>query len=138
MGLKITAKNFTEDAKFKAELLVPRSSKMELNISDFYDSAELVMKITEYESADVFNELKRLNNAARALSLNSPDNDVKAVEAEARKVTEIVERSILERKWYSVSIEGLVDAAKAVGAIASPVVDSAIKVIDLLSKIKTR
>jgi hypothetical protein len=52
----------------------------------------------------------------------------------ARVIAEQANRAVRERKWYDVSAEGLLEAAKAVGQIASPLVASAVKVVELLSQ----
>ena len=56
--------------------------------------------------------------------------------AHASAIAEAAGNMMADRKWYSISAAGLVEAAKAVGAAASPMVDTALKVLDLLNKVR--
>lgn len=54
----------------------------------------------------------------------------------ATAIADAASRMTEDRKWYSVSAKGLFEAAEAVGAAASSVVATALKVLDLLQKVR--
>ena len=83
------------------------------------------------DSSALLAEVQRIRQHLEGLAAANP-----VLAKEASSLAATVEKTISERRWYSVSAKGVLEAAKAVGEAASPIVGSCIKIVELLSKVK--
>ncbi len=78
-------------------------------------------------------QLKRLSEAVAEMCKHLPDEEQQRQAAQDLKV--LTDEAVSEeprRKWYELSAEGLIEAARAVGEIASPVITTAKAVLAFL------
>lgn len=118
----------------EAKLL--QESQMELYVGDAYDMSIREIAIFEREVSEVNAELSRIHDLIAELKKNSDGHNTKVLCREATVVADTTKCVIEKRRWYSISVKGLVEAAKSVGEAASPIVISALKIIELLQKTK--
>lgn len=132
---KITVGKSWENSITRVGAELSHSSNMELNIGDSHDMSVREITIIEREASEISHELSCLRELANEIQKNNPSSpEAKAIDRETTKLAETAERVINERKWYSVSAKGLIEAAQAVGSTASPLVDSALKIVKLLKQ----
>lgn len=134
---KITIGNSYDNSKASISAEFSKSSAMELNIGDQYDMSVRDISLVEREAANVNAEVARLRQLLANLEKTHGASPAwKAVRDQASAVADSATQVVAEHRWYSISAKGLVEAAKAVGEAASPLVGSALKVIELLQKAK--
>ena len=136
--INIGAAHDNSRMSLKAELSV--ASVMELNVGDGDGMSQREIEIIERESGQLASELTRLRQQVADMQASPAATPATpaaaAVCAHASAIAEAAGNMVADRKWYSISAAGLVEAAKAVGAAASPMVDTALKVLDLLNKVR--
>ena len=120
--------------KLRAELT--QSSQMELHVGAAHDMSVREINIIERETSEIATAVSRMRALLSEFETNNQGLNPKHVCREATVVADTAERIVRERKWYSVSGEGLLEAAKSVGEAASPLVASALKIIELLRQAK--
>ena len=123
--INIGASHDQSTTKLRVEL--HETSQLELDVGDSHD-----MSVREIEIVEKQADAVRAAGAELRAQAEATGDD--AVRAEADKVATAVERAVAERRWYDISAKGLVEAAKAVGETASPLVATAIKLIELMQK----
>lgn len=114
--------------KIHAELAL--ESSMELHVGDSYDMSLREVSIVERNTSELNQEILRLRELVAAQKSDGSE----AINEESEKIAKTAERIVSERRWYSVSTKGLIEAASAVGSVASPIVASALKVVALLKE----
>lgn len=82
-------------------------------------------------------ELEKLNQAVTEMVKALPDEKQREVAQDLKTFTDEATSQSPRRKWYELSAEGLVEAAKAVGEVAIPVVTATKAVLSLLSVLPT-
>lgn len=110
-------------------------AQTEFDIGGAEGNATLALHFNEVRLDDVNRSIEEFRILVNAMA--SEKNATKgqnAVVSSAQQVLKAAEASMKDRRWYSISAAGLLEAAKAVGEVASPLVSSALKVIDLISK----
>ena len=133
--INIGAAHDNSRMSLKAELSV--ASVMELNVGDGDGMSQREIEIIERESGQLATELARLRQQVAEMQASPAATPAAAsVCAHASAIAEAAGNMVADRKWYSISAAGMVEAAKAVGAAASPMVDTALKVLDLLNKVR--
>lgn len=124
-----------DNSKLVLDVSLLTKSQMTLTVGDSYDMSSRQITIVERESDAIEKEIDNIvSTAAKVVNANPADPASKRVGSEAANVVAAAKKVLTERKWYSVSVEGLIEAAKAVGTVASPIVASAVKVIELLKE----
>ena len=123
--INIGASHDQSTTKLRVEL--HETSQLELDVGDSHDMSLREIEIVEKQADAV-------RAAGAELRAQAAATGDEAVRAEADKVATAVERAVAERRWYDISAKGLVEAAKAVGETASPLVATAIKLIELMQK----
>jgi hypothetical protein len=91
-------------------------------------------RVAESTANDELKELlKQLHEAAVDMTSNLPEKEgreaARDLDAFAREVTSESPR----KKWYELSSEGLISAAKTVGEVAAPVISTVTKILALLA-----
>lgn len=131
---KIKIGNINDDAISNLDLTLTKRSKLELTTGDVNDRGSLNLSILEKDDVnvtDAINELRR-----QILEFEKQSVKSTSLLREANTIVSTSTKMVSDRRWYSISIEGLLEAAKAVGAAASPLIGSAQKVVELLQKAK--
>jgi hypothetical protein len=119
----------TGKSRTKAHITIPESSTSKIKFAGVAGEATLDVHIEEVQRAVV-----DLERQLAALKASSPDPKIALLVKEADKVVAVGAKAVSDNKWYSVSAKGVLEAAKAVGEAASPLVGAAIKVIELIAK----
>jgi hypothetical protein len=131
---KITVGNISEDARAIVNVDTPPASNLDLTIGHVMGRAKLDLSILERDGLNVAGAIAELQKQVLALAdetmLSAP------LRKEAQEIVSAATKMVKEKHWYSVSLGGLFEAAKAVGEAASPIVASALKVLELLQKAK--
>ena len=89
--------------------------------------------IPESAPVELKKHLTELNAAVLEMCKSLPQERQKQVAEDLRTLTNEATSSAPRKRWYELSADGLVDAAKAVGEIAKPVVAATSAVLKLLS-----
>jgi hypothetical protein len=89
------------------------------------------------DSADIQAELKetlkQLATAVEAMSKALPAEQATEAADDLGKLVEEATKPKPNKKWYSVSVDGLVKAAENIGKVGEPVIDLSRKVLSLLT-----
>jgi hypothetical protein len=89
------------------------------------------------EAADIQvelkNTLKQLADAVVVMAKSLPDEQATEVADDLSKLVEEATKSKPNKKWYSVSIEGLIKAAENLDKLGTPVISLSRKVLSLLT-----
>ena len=89
------------------------------------------------EAADIQAELKetlkQLATAVEAMSKSLPAEQAAEAADDLGKLVEEATKPKPNKKWYSVSVDGLVKAAENIGKVGEPVIDLSRKVLSLLT-----
>ncbi|MBI4760054.1 MAG: leucine-rich repeat domain-containing protein [Chloroflexi bacterium] len=83
-------------------------------------------------SPEVQDTLKQLTAAVQAMLKSMPAEQAEETRDNLEHLQEELKKPKPNRKWYSVSIEGLIQAAENVGKVGAPVVELAGKLLKLL------
>ena len=135
--INIGAAHDSSKVSVKAELSV--ESVMELNVGDGFDMSQREIQIIEREKDQLAGALSTLRQQAEDLrSTAAPTPAAAEVVTQATAIADAADQMTEDRKWYSVSAKGLLEAAEAVGAAASPIAATAMKVLDLLQKVRAQ
>ena len=115
----------------------PKNSKSELNVGEAFDDSIRTVHIIEKDKTAILAEITQLRTALAELQKQLPQHGSlpsisHAVDGLVSSAQNVVER----RKWYSVSIEGLLEATKELGNAASPLLSIAMKLVEILNKLK--
>jgi hypothetical protein len=107
------------------------------NVGDIVLASEIQKSFNKAEAADIQTELKetlkQLAEAVNVMSNQLPgERAAEAVEDLTRLVEEAT-KPAPNRKWYSVSIEGLIKAADNVEKVGEPVINLSQKVFSILT-----
>ena len=112
-----------------------QGSNLVLNVGDRFDMSVLELEFIEHESSSIAREIARIRELAYSEAVEAlPEPTRSVAKREATKVADTADKILAERKWYSVSAQGLMEATKAVGETASPLLGACLKVIELLGK----
>jgi hypothetical protein len=126
-----------DSAQVSFKVTTFKDSSLEVDIGAARDMSKQEIVLLE-QHEDVLcrqiDDLRRLLHQLRHSLPTSCTRDTLCEKGE--EIANRATRAVKDRKWYSVSAGGLLDAAKAVGEAASPVVKAAINVIDLLRKVE--
>ena len=82
---------------------------------------------------DLKAELEKLNQAVAEMVKLLPEEKQREVAQDLKTLTDEATSSSPRKKWYELSAEGIIEAAKAVGEAATPVITAAKVVIALLA-----
>lgn len=82
---------------------------------------------------DLKAELEKLNQAVAEMVKLLPEEKQREVAQDLKTLTDEATSSSPRKKWYELSAEGLIEAAKAVGEAATPVITAAKTVLTLLA-----
>ena len=112
-----------DNAKFSGDFIVAESIQNSFNkISSSDTSQEIKKKLTE------------LSNSVLELCNHLSNDEAKEV---VRDMDSLIDEAISDkprRKWYELSAEGLIDAAKSVGTVGKPVIDTTKAILQLLEQ----
>ena len=91
-------------------------------------------KIAQSDAPDELKEhLEKLNDAVKEMIQRLPEAQQKQAAQDLQTLTDEALSEEPRRKWYELSAEGLIEAAKAVGEIAVPVITAAKAVLAFLA-----
>ncbi len=79
--------------------------------------------------------MKQLITDVTEISKNIPKENAESMARDVESLSKEVTSSKPRRKWYEMSIEGLKDAARAVGEVGKPILVTTAKLLPLLNKI---
>ena len=83
--------------------------------------------------AEIKETLKQLATAVEAMTKVLPAEQAAEAADDLSKLVEEATKSTLNKKWYSVSIDGLIKAAEIVEKVGEPVINLSRKVLSLLT-----
>lgn len=90
-------------------------------------------KVAQSSAPDELKEqLTKLNEAVKEMLKHLPETEQKQVAQDLKVLTDEALSETPRRKWYELSADGLIEAAKAVGEIALPVITTAKAVLAFL------
>jgi uncharacterized protein YjbI with pentapeptide repeats len=91
-------------------------------------------KIAESEkiTATLEDKLKELAQAVSEMVRDMPDEKAKEIAGDLQTLVDEAGKDEPRRKWYELSGEGLIEAAKAVGSLGKPVIETTQAVLKLL------
>ncbi|MDM0037050.1 hypothetical protein QTI33_33290 [Variovorax sp. J22P271] len=124
----LTVGKTTQNATTTVDISATKASTSEFKVGDATGHGTLKVIYKEFESS-----VEQLQHALAQLQA-SPDRRTAALAEEAGKVVVAAARATPERPWYSISVKGLLEAARAVGDGVSPLVSAALKVAELVVK----
>lgn len=134
--VKLTVGDSYGSSKTTLSLDLPSTSATEITVGTAYDMSTREINLIE-RNADILNaNIRELCELAAALRESGQGVSTLAIANMAVKVADTASKIVTQRRWYSVSTSGLLEAARAVGDIASPLVSSALRLIELLQKAK--
>lgn len=91
-------------------------------------------KIAKSDAPDELKEhLEKLNAAVKEMIQRLPEMQQKQAAQDVQTLTDEALSEKPRRKWYELSAEGLIEAAKTVGEIATPVITAAKAVLAFLA-----
>ncbi len=82
---------------------------------------------------DLKEQLTLLAKAVEAMTKELPEEEAEDAADNMKRLAEEATKEKPKARWYSVSIDGLVAAAKNIGTVGIPVIELAAKVSKLLS-----
>jgi hypothetical protein len=132
MKLNLGAQHDQSKLTFKGTF--PSGSSTEINFGDQFDMSAREISILETSNSELSQQLQELMKHARELDTNQ--NAGGKIVDEVEKFSNQAKKIVTEKKWYSVSAEGLLEAAKSVGQMALPLISSADKVLSILRALK--
>lgn len=134
---KINTGSSHDSSKLFLDAEFSSASDIEIVVGDGYDMSLRQIKILERDASSTALEITKLRDLVAQLKAQLPDDPkVVALGKEAGEIAVAANRMQQERKWYSVSTKGLIEAAGAVGSAASPILKSALGLIKMLSEIE--
>lgn len=134
---KINIGGSFDSSRLNLEAEFSSNSDIEINVGDGHDMSQRQIKLLERDAATTSGEIEKLRQLVAQLQAQAPhDAKVAALGSEAVAIADVASRIQRERKWYSVTTKGLIEAAEAVGSVASPIVKTALSVMKLLSDTK--
>ncbi|MCP4105807.1 MAG: hypothetical protein GY749_09760 [Desulfobacteraceae bacterium] len=101
-----------------------------------YQVVETVKKtITEatHIQESLKNKLDELTVAVKNMVKEMPDDKAEEVTSDLQTLTDEALKNEPRKKWYELSGEGLIEAAKAVGLLGKPVIDTTQAIMKILS-----
>ena len=108
------------------------------NVGDIVLASEIQKSFNKAKSADIQPELKEtlkmLAEAVNTINQSLPAPQAAEAADDLSKLVDEATKPTPNRKWYSVSIDGLVKAAENVGRVGEPVINLSGKVLSLLMK----
>jgi hypothetical protein len=135
--VKFTHKGTDNHAKLSLNVQTYPESSMELVVGAARGFSQQEIALLEKNTSELTSEVARLQEQIVQLERSLPASPKRdALSTEGRKITKSATRIMSERKWYNISASGLLEAAKAVGKAAMPLVGSAQKVIALLKELQ--
>jgi len=81
---------------------------------------------------DLAKKLRELSAAVEKMIKNMPDDKARDVTDDLEKLVNEVSKEQPKKKWYQISADGLIEAAKTVGAIGTPVITITQSILKLL------
>ena len=136
--VKLTVGSSHGSSKTTLQLNLPSGSVTEISVGNAYDMSVREIFLIERDAVILDAEIAMLQSlSANFLKERAPETQAKAIVKMADDIASSAKNIVTQRKWFNVSASGLLEAARAVGEVASPLVSSALKIIDLLHKIKS-
>lgn len=134
---KINIGKTFDNAKSRTSIELSSSSRLEINIGDAHDMSSREVEIIEREVVELSYHLEKLLSDAQNLQNQHANTDAAlALQERSKELVNCSKKIVAERRWYSVSAKGVIEAAKALGEAASPIVATAIRILELLQKAK--
>ena len=115
---KITVGHIIDDASAIVGVETPLGSNLDLTIGDVRGRGKLDLSILERDGLSAIGAIADLEK--QLLALADQTIHVIALRQEAEQVVSAATAMVKHRRWYSVSLAGLFEAAKAVGEAANP------------------
>ena len=106
------------------------------NVGDIVLASEIQKSFNKTDAADIQAELKealkQLAEAVNIMNKSLPASQVAETTEDLSKLVDEATKPTPNKKWYSVSIDGLVRAAENLGKVGEPVIKLSGKVLSLL------
>ena len=132
---KINIGGSYDNSKLVLDAEISGASTIEIVVGDGHDMSQRQIKILERDATATSQEIAKLRELAQQLTASMPhDANARTAGKEALNIAATASRIQQNRKWYSVSAKGLIEAAEAIGGAASPILKTALNVIKLLSE----
>ena len=136
---KINIGGSYENSKLALDAEISAASTIEIVVGDGHDMSQRQIKIIERDATATSQEIANLRDLSQQLAAKMPENpNALKASKEALDIAATADQIQQNRKWYSVSAKGLIEAAEAVGSAASPILKTALNVIRMLSEAKTQ
>jgi actin-related protein len=106
-----------------------------VNVADYMSNVSntVTNNLAESGATDEIKKLiEELNSEIQKVSAKADPSQVKQMGKNLKALSEEVASDEPERRWYEVSLEGIKEAAEAVGEIAKPVINITKKIAALL------
>lgn len=113
-----------DNARITGDFVVANSIKNSFN------------RIASSSASDELKELlKELSVAVGNMTEHLPKEESEEVAEDLDKLVDQATQEKPKRKWWTVSVDGLVKAAEKIGEVGKPVLDLAAKIVPLLTKL---
>lgn len=129
---KITGGKISGHASADYQLHTRLNSTMELELGDVTENGALRVAVFEENEEALRAAIEKIRSAVDTLQSHG-SSDMKR---EAMQIADTASKILHERRWYSISLDGLLEAAKAVGTAASPVLSLVLKTVEIVQKLK--
>ena len=121
----------------KIAIVHTAASSLDVSVGGARGAARQNVSITEAQTNELRLQLDKLQVELRALKSSEAFGSAGPVLAhEVSALAQQAERVVKEQRWYSFSTEGVMQAAKAVGETAAPLLAAAMKVGEILGSLK--
>lgn len=135
--VRIKIGNQTDRSKLRVLVETFTESPLELTIGHQSGMSERELILTEQHRTEIDDRIFDLREEIEKLKREAKEGDRgTAIALEATKIADTAAKIVKERKWYSVSGAGVIEAAGAVGKATSAVVKTSLDIIDLLNRLK--
>jgi len=130
---KIVIGDSEDESQLKLIVKLNQLSQLELHVGKGRHMSTREIEVIERESSKIDYEMLKLKEAIGKLQDKSgSDKNCERLIHEAEVLADTGSKVVREKKWYDLTTKGLVEAAKATGEIAGPVVSSAMTILKLL------
>ena len=121
----------------KISVVQTKESSLDVTIAGAREHARQEVSITESQADELRIQLSMLQEELAALQSSGALNSAApALADEVSALAQQAERVAKERRWYSVSTEGVVKAARVLGETATPLLAVVVKVAEVLGRLR--
>lgn len=135
MGIKIGPTS--DQSRLALDISLSNASTLDIDVGEGRDMSVREINVVERDQDAIVHEVEALRRSARDVAAAEPDpKKASTLEREANGLADTVMTMIREKRWLKLSIKGVLAGAQAVGVLAGPVAASAIKIMELVVKLR--